>query len=342
MINRDLGAKILAVCVTAAGICALSAFSAQAQFGQIFGAPPRPPANVPSRPPAPAPLGLPEQMPPEEMDDDATQPPPPTARATPPQVAPRPQQPGPGGAVRTQPLPPPPGAAVAPPGTGPAPNAGLPPGQAIPPVQPAAPPPGQRPQLPPGGQQPANTAPQPGDEIVTEMPSQKIANPTAVFAGLDKITGRIISFEVALNEKVQFGALQVTPRVCYTRPPTESANTDSFVQVDEVTLQGEVKRLFSGWMFANSPGLHAVEHPIYDIWLTDCKGGTTVITDAQPVSPNAPPVRQPPPRGGVAGNDPANRAPAAAAPRPPAQAPAAQQQLPPVPPPPNFSAPPRR
>ncbi|MGZ5805439.1 MAG: DUF2155 domain-containing protein, partial [Xanthobacteraceae bacterium] len=128
------------------------------------------------------------------------------------------------------------------------------------------PPPGQRPQLPPANQQPANAAPQPGDEIVTEMPSQKIANPTAVFAGLDKITGRIISFEVGLNEKVQFGALQVTPRVCYTRPPTESANTDSFVEVEEVTLQGEVKRLFSGWMFASSPGLHAVEHPIYDIW----------------------------------------------------------------------------
>ena len=96
---------------------------------------------------------------------------------------------------------------------------------------------------------------------MTEMPSQKIANPTAIFAGLDKITGRIIAFEVGLNEKVQFGALQVTPRVCYTRPPTETANTDSFVEVDEVTLQGEVKRLFSGWMFAASPG-HATPSSI--------------------------------------------------------------------------------
>ena len=57
------------------------------------------------------------------------------------------------------------------------------------------------------------------------MPSQKIANPTAIFAGLDKITGRIISFEVAVDETVQFGALQLTPRVCYTRPPTEPPNT---------------------------------------------------------------------------------------------------------------------
>ena len=104
-------------------------------------------------------------------------------------------------------------------------------------------------------------------------PPQRIANPTAVFAGLDKITGRITSFDVAINETVQFGALQVTPRVCYSRPPTETPQTDAFVEVDEVTLKGEIKRIFTGWMFAASPGLHAVEHPIYDVWLTDCKGG---------------------------------------------------------------------
>ena len=116
-------------------------------------------------------------------------------------------------------------------------------------------------------------APQPGDEVVVEPPPQRIANPTAVFSGLDKITGRITSFDVAINETVQFGALQVTPRVCYSRPPTETPQTDAFVEVDEVTLQGEIKRIFTGWMFAASPGLHAVEHPIYDVWLTDCKGG---------------------------------------------------------------------
>ena len=88
-----------------------------------------------------------------------------------------------------------------------------------------------------------------------------------MFSGLDKITGRIIAFDVAINETVQFGALQVTPRVCYTRPPTEAPNTDAFIEVDEITLQGEIKRIFTGWMFAASPGLHAVEHPIYDIWL---------------------------------------------------------------------------
>jgi hypothetical protein len=96
-------------------------------------------------------------------------------------------------------------------------------------------------------------------------------NPVAVFSGLDKITGRIITFDVLVDETVQFGALQVTPRVCHTRPPTEPAQTTAFVEVDEITLANQIQRLFTGWMFAASPGLHAVEHPVYDVWLTDCK-----------------------------------------------------------------------
>lgn len=101
--------------------------------------------------------------------------------------------------------------------------------------------------------------------------ANKIENEVAVFAGLDKITGRIIRFDVKINETVQFGALQVTPKVCYTRPATETPQTTSFVNVDEVTLDRKVQKLFSGWMFAASPGLHAVEHAVYDVWLADCK-----------------------------------------------------------------------
>jgi len=109
--------------------------------------------------------------------------------------------------------------------------------------------------------------------------ADKIKNPTAVFSGLDKITGRTVSFEVAIDETVQFGGLQMTPKVCYTRPPTESPNTTAFVEVDEVTLDAKVRRVFTGWIFASSPGLHAVEHPVYDIWLVDCKGGKEVIAE---------------------------------------------------------------
>ncbi len=109
--------------------------------------------------------------------------------------------------------------------------------------------------------------------------ADKIANPTAIFAGLDKITGRIINFDVATDETVQFGSLQITPRVCYTRPATEAAQTDGFIEVDEVQTDNKFKRIFSGWMYTASPGLHGVEHPVYDVWLTGCKGGSQVIPD---------------------------------------------------------------
>ena len=121
--------------------------------------------------------------------------------------------------------------------------------------------------------------------------ADEIHNPTAIFAGLDKITGRIISFDVAMDETVQFGSLQITPRVCLTRPQTEAPQTESFIEVDEIENSKTSKRIFSGWMFSASPGLHGVEHPVYDVWLKDCKGGVEVVAAPASVGPdvNAPP-----------------------------------------------------
>ncbi|KAA3509951.1 DUF2155 domain-containing protein [Agrobacterium rosae] len=107
--------------------------------------------------------------------------------------------------------------------------------------------------------------------FVSSASAARIENRVAVFSGIDKITGRITSFDVYLNETVQFGALQVTPKVCYSRDDTEAQKIDAFIEVDEITLDRKIKRIFTGWMFADSPGLNAVEHPIYDVWLTGCK-----------------------------------------------------------------------
>ncbi|WP_156898311.1 DUF2155 domain-containing protein [Methylocapsa acidiphila] len=130
--------------------------------------------------------------------------------------------------------------------------------------------------------------------------ADKIKHPIAVFTGLDKITGRIIAFEVATDETVQFGSLQITERVCYTRPATETPQTTTFIEVDEVDAANQYKRIFSGWMFASSPGLHGIEHPIYDIWLTGCKGGGETVTspetsEAEPAAPPPPPENAKPP-----------------------------------------------
>lgn len=263
---------------------------ARAQIGNIFSDQPRPPGNVPR--------GAQPQQP--LLDDEEEVPELPQGR-----LLPTPNRPlagqgvPPPGSVQSQPLAPLPGTTVIPQNT--------PPGVAVAPPQPnqgvAAAPPGAN-ALPQGQRQqkgvpqtPATL--QPGDEVVSEPPAQKIVNKKASFSGLDKITGRIINFDEDIGETVQFGALRVKTDACYTRPATEAANTDAFVEVDEITLQGEVKRIFSGWMFAASPGLHGVEHPIYDIWLTDCKVPDTTIVSVQPDLPkpaSPPPAQKKPPQ----------------------------------------------
>ncbi|MEX2166265.1 MAG: DUF2155 domain-containing protein [Methyloceanibacter sp.] len=146
--------------------------------------------------------------------------------------------------------------------------------------------------------------------------AEKIKNETAVFAALDKVTGRISHLEIPINQTVEFGALKVTPRVCNTRPPTEAPDTASFVEVDEIKLTGEEQRIFTGWMFAESPGLHAVEHPVFDVWLTSCK-------TASAPAPSDSSANAPSPEATEASEAPAAEAPPAAAEAPPVLEPAA-------------------
>ena len=107
--------------------------------------------------------------------------------------------------------------------------------------------------------------------------AERMNNPIAVFAGLDKITGVTTTFEIPIGEERRFGALIVKPNACFTRPLTAEPKTTSFVEVDQVEVEKTRRRIFAGWMFAESPGLNAVEHAIYDVWLTGCR------------DPNAPP-----------------------------------------------------
>jgi hypothetical protein len=279
--------KLLLIAFGALGLAPIAVSPVAAQFGAIFGGPPRPPADIPQSGPPSSDDRYFQSRPQQQMwprEPQVVQPPPGGYQqgypppGYPQQGYPPPQQAGrPPGGFQQQELPPPPGATAAPPGQQPASLPGVPPGQRQPRGTP--------------GETPVTPAP-PNDEVVIAPPTQKIPNNSAVFSGLDKITGRIISFDVALNETVQFGALQVTPRVCYTRPPTEATNTDAFLEVDEITLQGEIKRVFTGWMFAASPGLHAIEHPIYDVWLADCKGPQQPTVAAAPEAVPAQPQRQ--------------------------------------------------
>lgn len=123
----------------------------------------------------------------------------------------------------------------------------------------------------------------------SEAVAQRLENNVAVFAALDKVTARISKLEVPLGETIRFGSLKVTPRVCYSREPTEPPKTTSFVEVEEVLLDGAEKRVFTGWMFAESPGLNAVEHPVFDLWLTSCAQPRAVAAARRPGAPKVSP-----------------------------------------------------
>jgi hypothetical protein len=127
---------------------------------------------------------------------------------------------------------------------------------------------------------------------VAAASAERIPNKVAIFAALDKVTARISKLEVPLDQTVQFGALKVTARSCFTRSPTEPPKTTAFVEVQEIKLDGNEQPIFNGWMFAQSPGLHAVEHPVFDVWLTDCQGGDEVAAATDGESAGEEPVKK--------------------------------------------------
>ncbi len=92
-----------------------------------------------------------------------------------------------------------------------------------------------------------------------------------VLQGLDKITARISTFTAPIDRTVRFGTLEITARACYKTPPVEPPESAAFLQIDAVDPGRPGERVFSGWMFASSPSLSALEHPVYDVWVLDCE-----------------------------------------------------------------------
>ena len=125
--------------------------------------------------------------------------------------------------------------------------------------------------------------------------AQRIENATANFAALDKVTAQVRQLPVPLNKTETFRALKITPRACYTSDPSEPPRTSTFVQVDEILFDGSEQRIFSGWMFAESPGLNPLVHPVFDLWLTGCSKPRTSTAGTTPEAGNAPPSDEPPP-----------------------------------------------
>ena len=105
--------------------------------------------------------------------------------------------------------------------------------------------------------------------------------PAVLLRGLDKISGRSTDLEVAVDSDILFGGLRITVKACHETPPTEPPESVAYVEVEDFgfamenvsELPDEIdmeNRVFNGWMFASSPGLNALEHPIYDVWVIRC------------------------------------------------------------------------
>jgi hypothetical protein len=99
--------------------------------------------------------------------------------------------------------------------------------------------------------------------------------PVALLQGLDKITARVSKFDAPVDARVQFGTLSIRVRDCEKHPPEEAPESAAFVEVDEMRPgEDKARRLFSGWMFASSPALSGLEHPVYDVNLLECKAAS--------------------------------------------------------------------
>ena len=102
----------------------------------------------------------------------------------------------------------------------------------------------------------------------------------AVLQGLNKVTARVSTIQAPVGRAVRFGTLEIIARTCDKRPPEETPESAAFLDVWEARPGRPAEELFRGWMFASSPALSALEHPVYDVWVLDC-ANTAATADAE-------------------------------------------------------------
>lgn len=117
--------------------------------------------------------------------------------------------------------------------------------------------------------------------VLTTTPARAVSYDVAVLQALDKITARVSTIEAPVGDLVKFGTLEIIVRICDKRPPEEPPESAAFVDIWEVRRGEPTASLFRGWMFASSPALSALEHPVYDVWVLDCRGTPLASPGAQ-------------------------------------------------------------
>jgi hypothetical protein len=141
---------------------------------------------------------------------------------------------------------------------------------------------------PPAPVDPATPAP----DAPAAPPTPPQGGTQLMLRGLDKITGRPTAITAPIGKPVRFATLTITARFCYSTPASETPETTAFVQIEDHRPDQEARRVFSGWMYGSSPGLNAVEHPLYDVWVISCNNAPAPAlaanTSTAPVKVKAP------------------------------------------------------
>lgn len=118
------------------------------------------------------------------------------------------------------------------------------------------------------------------------LPGTSAVTDSAILQGLDKITARVSEFEAPIGETVRFGSFEIVAYACKKTPPEEPPESTAFLEITDVRPDEPATVVFKGWMFASSPALSAVEHPVYDVWVTGCRTAPPVVNpsadDGQP------------------------------------------------------------
>jgi hypothetical protein len=179
----------------------------------------------------------------------------------------------------------PPAAPLAPPAQ-PAPTAPVAPGDARP-AQPTQVTPAVANPNPPASPKP--TAPKPAATVKPPEPTKRGRYSVAILQALDKVTTETMRFEVPVGQPIRYKTLIFTVRACETAASDEIApETSAYVVIDTQpkAQAGRAappgRQIYKGWMYASTPGLHPLEHPVYDAWLIACKQS---LPDAPPAKP---------------------------------------------------------
>ena len=139
---------------------------------------------------------------------------------------------------------------------------------------------------------PAAQPPAPVAAAEAAPPAPPQGGSQLMMRGLDKITGRPTSITAPIGKPVHFATLTITARFCYSTPASETPETAAFVQIEDHRPDQSARRIFSGWMYGSSPGLNAVEHPLYDVWVISCNNAPAAAvaanTSTAPVKVAAP------------------------------------------------------